>query len=449
MAEHEGPQPQAGRHNGCSCCTGHCADDLRVSRRSFVGGTIIAGAGAMAVSGVASSLSSAAELSEAAPRKALVVKPIFTYPLPERRAQASWRNWGGIQTRQDVDAEIARIKGELKQLEDGADFPLTLLPLASVRRAEELAPHRQDIEAADVLLFYAGGDGGGSLMANVNHIDQLGKNVIFFVRHKSGPLYYWYEGGMARFLHQHTDKLSTRSVGYQDFVVDRMDEVLWRLRSLCGLQNTLGSRIIAIGGPGGWAQPREVIADLARERWKLDIRTVSYEELGQLIHAARADQATVDQARQRAQAYLGLPQTTLETDKGALENAFLLEQVFRGLMHRAECRAITINNCMGTIMSVAKTTACLALSTLNDDGYLAFCESDFVVIPAGILLANISGQPVFLNDPTYPHDGIITLAHCTAPRRMDGKSLEPARILTHFESDYGAAPRSTWPSARS
>jgi L-fucose isomerase-like protein len=78
---------------------------------------------------------------------------------------------------------------------------------------------------------------------------------------------------------------------------------------------------------------------------------------------------------------------------------------------------------------------------LNDAGYQIFCESDFVVIPSGVLLANISGKPVFLNDPTYPHDGLITLAHCTAPRKMDGKKLEPTRIMTHFESDYGAAPK--------
>ena len=96
---------------------------------------------------------------------------------------------------------------------------------------------------------------------------------------------------------------------------------------------------------------------------------------------------------------------------------------------------------MGTIMPLAETSACLTLSLLNDAGYLAFCESDFVVVPSGILLAHISGKPVFLNDPTYPHDKLITLAHCTAPRRMDGKKLAPARILTHFESDYGAAPK--------
>jgi hypothetical protein len=72
---------------------------------------------------------------------------------------------------------------------------------------------------------------------------------------------------------------------------------------------------------------------------------------------------------------------------------------------------------------------------------MAFCESDFVVIPSGILAVNVSGHPMFLNDPTYPHHGTITLAHCTAPRKLDGKNPEPARIVTHFESDYGAAPK--------
>ena len=36
---------------------------------------------------------------------------------------------------------------------------------------------------------------------------------------------------------------------------------------------------------------------------------------------------------------------------------------------------------------------------------------------------------------------MITVGHCSAPRKMDGKNLEPVFIRTHFESDYGAAPR--------
>jgi L-fucose isomerase-like protein len=121
-------------------------------------------------------------------------------------------------------------------------------------------------------------------------------------------------------------------------------------------------------------------------------------------------------------------------------NNFLLDDVFRMLMQKVGTNLITVNSCMGTIMGQAKTSACMTLCLLNDDGYKAFCESDFVVIPSGVLLGNISGKPVFLNDPTYPHDHIITLAHCTGPRKMDGKNYDPVRIVTHFESDYGAAP---------
>jgi hypothetical protein len=33
------------------------------------------------------------------------------------------------------------------------------------------------------------------------------------------------------------------------------------------------------------------------------------------------------------------------------------------------------------------------------------------------------------------------MAHCTAPRRMSGVEPEPAEVMTHYESDEGAAIR--------
>ena len=222
-------------------------------------------------------------------------------------------------------------------------------------------------------------------------------------------------------------------------VVDSQDEILWRLArsAACGTPSGAGFWPSA----GRAAGPLPAAPNLARDRFKLDIQTVSYDDLGGLIKEAKADRAAVEAARRRAADYLAQPGTSLETDRKFVDNAFLLERVFRGLIRKAGCRAMTINNCMTTIMPVAETTACLPLSTLNDDGYLAFCESDFVAIPAGMLLRNICGKPHFMNDPTYPHDGVITLAHCTGPRKMDGRTAEPVRILTHFESDYGAAPK--------
>ncbi len=429
------------RSEGTSCCpdaSPQPGSARGVTRRSFLqclGGTA-------AFSAALTRLNwpelSAAELEDikALNRRPLKVKPILVYNIPKRQPQTSWRAWGGIQTQQDADLEVVRIKNELSKLRSEADFPVEFLPVASVQRVDDISA-RNDFSSADAFLVYA----AGGWMDIFDALAKFRKDMIFFCRHKSGPVYLWYEIISPRYLRQHTDKLAVGGVDDDDVVVDSQQEILWRLRSLCGLRNTIGTRILAVGGPSAWAQPEGVVPKLVEDMWKFDIQTISYDELGKLIKEARTDTAAAASSRREAEAYLKSTGCTLETDRRFVDSAFLLEQVFRRLMKKADCQAITINGCMGTIMPIAETSACLALSVLNDCGYLAFCESDFVVIPAGVLLANISGNPVFLNDPTYPHDGIITLAHCTAPRKMDGKKLEPARILTHFESDYGAAPK--------
>jgi hypothetical protein len=425
----------------CSCCPSDDHNHLfsnGLSRRKFIkmtGGSTLS---VVALSGLSWSALAATGLEEKSGmvRQSLVVKPVLVYSIPEPKHQSSWRNWGGIQTRQDADDEISRIQGELENLRSSADFPVDFLPVSGIRATADL-DGIGDIGAADVLLVYA----AGGWMDTFDALHKLNKDMIFFCRHKSGPVYLWYEIISPRYLRRHTDRLTVEGVDETDVVIDSQEEIRWRLRALCGLKNTLNTGIVAIGGPGGWAQPRGVVPGLVEEKFGFRIQTLSYDELGMLITQAREDKAAVSRAHERAGEYLGGSGIMLETDRIFVDNGFLLDEVFRRVLEDANCRNITINGCMGTIMPLAETSACLTLSLLNDAGYLAFCESDFVVIPAGVLLANISGKPVFLNDPTYPHDGIITLAHCTAPRRMDGRLQEPARIMTHFESDYGAAPK--------
>jgi hypothetical protein len=420
------------RHTCCPCASLLEAAADGVSRRGFLG--LGAALGGVALSGLTwSKLAAAeAELPSPPPRKPLVVKPLLVYQTYTRKPQRSWRSWGGIQTQEDAEEELVRIQGELKKLQQQADFPVKFLPVSPIRGSDLSGV--QDAQSADALLVYAAA-------GDLNAIAKLKKDTIFFIRHKSGPLYLHYEIISPRFLRQHTDSLATQPIDHGDVVVDSQEEILWRLRSLCGLKNTLGEKILCIGGPGAWAQPKDVVPRLVREKWNMDLVTVPYADLGKLIQDARKDQAAMALAKRRADAYLKLPGTTLETDRQFVDNAMLLDQIFRKIMAEADAKAITVLGCMGTIMPLAETSACLALSTLNDDGYQAFCESDFVVIPSGVLMGGISGKPMFLNDPTYPHDQIITLAHCTGPRKMDGKTLEPARIVTHFESDYGASPK--------
>jgi hypothetical protein len=424
----------------------HCCPDGHLSpgtNQGFSRRTFLKGMGATAIAGVALGklswplpLGPEADSDVGLVRHPFRVKPILSYEIPERRQQTSWRSWGGIQTRADVEEESGRIRSELEKLRSVADFPVEFLPLSGVRKAADLSLIT-DIAGSDVVLLYA----AGAWKDVLDTLGGMGKDMIIFCRHRSGPIYLWYEIVSPRYLRQHTDSLAVKGIDDEDVVIDSPEEILWRLRALAGLHNTLGTRIVAVGGPGAWAQPAGVVPKLVEDIWKFEYRTVPYDDLGPLIKAARSDDQAVKRARRRAAEYLATPGTTLETERPYVENAFLLEDVFRGIMKQANCRAITINGCMGTIMPLAETSACLTLSLLNDAGYLAFCESDFVVIPSGVLLANISGKPVFLNDPTYPHEGVITQAHCTAPRKMDGRKREPARILTHFESDYGAAPK--------
>jgi L-fucose isomerase-like protein len=237
------------------------------------------------------------------------------------------------------------------------------------------------------------------------------------------------------------DEYGQTGMDNQDIVTDNHDEILWRLRALYGLKNTMGKKIVALGGAGGWGAGGRTAPARSRELWKLDIVDYPYKELAPRIAQAMQNQALVAHCKEKARKYLKQRGVSLHTTREFLDNAFILREVFNDLLDDAQTDAFTINSCMGTIMPMSKTTACMPLSLLNDDGYLAFCESDFVVIPSGILLHYISGKPVFLNDPTYPHDNVVTLAHCTAPCKMDGKHRERVKIMTHFESDYGAAPK--------
>lgn len=434
-------QSSCAKHVSHRCCS-HGVPNINekaffgMSRRDFLVGLGTAGMGALALTSQAHGA-----LRKPIPGmglrigSTLRVKPALVYSISRRREARSWRPWGGLHSQSDVDKEVATIEKELKKLASSADFPMEILPLARVNNGGQAAAVKDS--DCDVVLVYAASGRRGWL----DTIVASKKPSVMFLRHDSGPVYLWYEIAHPHFLRRATDEYKQPDMDVWDIVVDDYGEVLWRLRALYGLKNTLGTRIVAIGGPGGWGVGHKLGPATAREIWKLDIKPVTYKELEPMIKKNLNDQKAVKEAERQTDKYLAQKGVSLHTDKKFLVNAFLLTKVFRELMAKADAPAITVHHCMGTIIPMSQTTACMPLNLINDEGLMAFCESDFVVIPSGILLRYISGKPSFLNDPTHPHDGMITLAHCTAPSRMNGKDFEPTKIYTHFESDYGAAPK--------
>jgi len=377
--------------------------------------------------------------------KALTVQPVLMYRVAEKREATSWKSWGGVQSDDAAEAEAQRISKELSELSSRCEFPVRILPVVKIKSTPAAAPvHENDY---DVIVVYAAAGSGELLRACF--AQKKDKDTIIFVRHRSGPAYYWYEALSTKYLQ--TDEAGSGQHSYldhggvyvNDAVVDDYGEILWRLRALYGLKNFIGTRIVALGGPWGKYSPEA--PQVARDKFRLNIIDVSYDETTARVKNTMQNHDIVTTAHRLVEKYLSLPNTTLMTERTFVVNAFLLYGIFRDLMREHDAPAFTIQRCMTTILPIAKTTPCLSLSLLNDQGLMAFCESDFVIIPAGILLHYVSGKPVFLHNSTFPHDGIVTCAHCSAPRRLDGVRYEPAKILTHYESEYGAAPKVEMP----
>jgi len=366
----------------------------------------------------------------------LRVKPALAYELYTRREATSWRAYGGLHTRDDVRKEAKRIEEELSSLSSKSDFPMEILPLALVGSDAEAATVADS--DCDTILVYA----SGGAQRWLETLAASKKPNVMFLRHKSGPIYLWYEIAHWRFLRKSEDAFREPNMDVEDIVVDDYGEVLWRLRALCGLKNALGTKVTAIGGLQAYSRPGEVHGPAhAREVWKFDIKPVSFEELAQRLKKARADGNVVREIERQTDEFLAQNTISLQTDKKSVVNSFLTVKVFKEIMNEAGATNIGVAHCMGALIGLLQTPPCLALSLLNDEGFTAFCHVDLTHTPPGVLLRHISGKPSFVSNSHFPHNGVITLAHCSAPRRMNGKDYEPTKIVTHFESDSGAATK--------
>jgi hypothetical protein len=269
----------------------------------------------------------------------LVVQPVLTYDVSRRRERRSWRNWGDIQTQEAANKEAERITHELNMLCKSADFGVRALPLAMITNTQQVSNLKP--VNADVLLIYAAGSGTNT----INELAALNKSMIIFIRKHTKPYYLWDEIVHSRFLRSHTDSLRQTNADFNDVAVDDNEEILWRLRALYGLKNTIGRRIICVGGPGGWSFPRA--PELARERFGLDMVTVSIPEVNSMIEAARKKPELMAQCRRECKNYINKGRVTLSTTEEAVTDAFLLKKLFQDLMTKSDAYAITTRGCMG------------------------------------------------------------------------------------------------------
>jgi len=370
------------------------------------------------------------------PGRPLRVKPLLVYRLDQRREKTSWRGYGGLRSPADVDEECRRIAGELEGISNQADFPVELLTLARVSNDAEARTGAET--AADALLVF----GASGPQGWINTLAASKKPTLLFVRHKSGPVYLWYEIAHWHLLRKTEDAQVNPDIKVDDIVVDEMRDVLYRLRALYGLHNARGTRMLALGGLQAYSRPgQELGPKHAREVWGMELIDYPVAELGKRLEQTRANAAAQKEAERLTEELLAQPNVALETERKFVVNTFLALNVIREVMKEKNATNLGVANCMGGLIPILDTPPCLALATLNDEGLTAFCHTDLTHTVPGVLLRWISSKPSFVCNSHFPHHGVITLAHCAAPRKMNGRDCEPATIMTHYESDYGAATK--------
>lgn len=437
---------ESNRQTGAGACGNHSVRTFGgMSRRGFLGG--LGGAAALGSLTLAATPQAPAVSTRPAARTslpegaALRVKAALAYQLPRRREKSSWRNYGGLQTPRDVNEEAKRIEAELKKLTADAEFPIEVLPLSRItsdRQAKEVAAGD-----CDAILVYAASGGGRGFWAWYAALAASKTPTVMFLRHKSGPYYLWHEIAHWRLLRRNGDTMAEPNMDVDDIVVDDYGEVLWRLRALYGLKNARGTKMLAIGGLAAYSGHAQKLGPPhAKEVWNYQIETVSEAQFGQRLKKARTDEKVMKEVERQTDKLLAEPNVTLQTKRKFVVNSFLALRVCKELMKETGATNFGFAHCMGrSVIGMLDTPPCLVLSLANDEGYTAYCHTDLSHTLPGVLMRWIAGRPTFLCNSHFPHHGIFTVAHCAAPRKMNGKDCEPTRIMTHFESDHGAATK--------
>jgi len=190
-----------------------------------------------------------------------------------------------------------------------------------------------------------------------------------------------------------------------------------------------GKKIGCIGQPSSWLISSTYSAEALQQKLDLGFVSVPMEEL-------------IRETEQHS-----FPENPYTA--ALLSRSFAPEEIRKALYVYGALKRITekYGLCGLTVrcfdlLDTVRTTGCLALSILNDEGICAGCEGDVPALLSMVLMRAVTGEPLFLCNPSrFDTDaGTAVFAHCTVPTAM----LQDYTLNTHFESGIGVAVQGTF-----
>lgn len=198
-----------------------------------------------------------------------------------------------------------------------------------------------------------------------------------------------------------------------------------------------GSRIGVIGTPASWLVASKADYLLSKQRWDIEFVDIPLEKVYNHFRQITDDEVGESSANQAAQAL-----ACREATPDDMLKAMRLYRALRRVVDEERLDALTLS-CF-RLTEELKTTGCLALSLLNDQGIPAGCEGDLQALFTMLAAQTITGQESFMANPSLVNTRTneVVLAHCTIGLKMTDRFI----LRNHFETQTGIAIQGLMPA---
>ncbi len=182
-----------------------------------------------------------------------------------------------------------------------------------------------------------------------------------------------------------------------------------------------GKKIGVIGGPSSWLVASHVDYLLAGQRWGVSYQDYSLKEVVRRFNNITDDEIGVEASLVATHCH-----SCNETTPENLLRAMRLYKAIKNMCEEYKLDALTFS-CFSLINEI-KTTGCLALSLLNEEGIPAGNEGDLQAIITLLMTKELTHSQGFIANPTFINEkhNEISLAHCTiSPSMTQDFTLRP------------------------
>lgn len=216
--------------------------------------------------------------------------------------------------------------------------------------------------------------------------------------------------------------------GPTDFIIQGIDDYAIAHDTIDKLN---GKRVGVIGKPSGWLIASNVDYQTIRERWGVAMVEVPLDEVVSGYQAVKDDevQDITDEFIKKA---FGIK----EPSRDEVVKAMRLYKAIKKIVEHYHLDAFTLN-CFDLIPTT-RTTGCVALALLNQEGIPAGCEGDEQTLLTMLAVQAATGEMTFMANPSKILDNAaheIVLAHCTIAPAMADFYI----VRDHYESLSGVA----------